>query len=44
MALMFVISGVLTPLVPLIGMSFRAVRHVEDILPDHDAVALAQAS
>jgi len=43
MALMPVISGILTPLVPLIGMSFRAVREVEDILPDHDAVVVPLA-
>jgi MFS family permease len=35
MALMLVLAGLLTPLAPLVGMSFRALREAEAILPDH---------
>ncbi len=35
MSLMFVIAGVLGILVGLSGYAFRAVRDIEDILPDH---------
>jgi len=37
MALMFVISGILSAVVGLVGYSVRVVRNAEDILPDHDA-------
>ena len=40
MALMFVISGILSSLTGLIGYSVRVVRDAEDILPDHDAQAV----
>ncbi len=41
MALMFVIAGLLGFLVALAGYLMPIVRHVEDILPDHDAIPLA---
>jgi DHA3 family macrolide efflux protein-like MFS transporter len=44
MALMFVITGVLGALVGLAGYAFQAVRDAEDILPDHEAVAVAEAA
>jgi MFS family permease len=44
MALMFVITGILGTLVGLGGYAFPAVRNAEDILPDHDAVAEAEAA
>ncbi|MFQ5875327.1 MAG: MFS transporter [Dehalococcoidia bacterium] len=44
MALMFIISGVLGALVGLGGYVSRAVRDIEDILPDYDAENEAQSS
>ncbi len=41
-ALMFIVTGLLTALVGLSGYLFPAVRNAEDILPDHDA-ATAEA-
>lgn len=38
MSLMFVLTGVFGGFVGLVGYLFPAVRDVEDILPDHDAV------
>ena len=38
MALMIVFAGVLQLAIPLIGYAWRAVRDVETVLPDHDAV------
>ena len=38
MALMIVFAGVLQLLIPVVGYAWRAVRDVETILPDHDAV------
>ena len=38
MALMFVISGVLATLVGLSGYTVTVVRHIETIIPDHDAL------
>lgn len=43
MGLMFVISGLLSALIGLSGYAFRAVRDVENILPDHDALMPATA-
>jgi len=37
MSLMFVIAGTLGILVGVSGFAFRAVRNIEDILPDHIA-------
>ena len=36
MGLMFVAAGSLTALIGLSGYTFKAIRDVEDILPDHD--------
>jgi predicted MFS family arabinose efflux permease len=41
MSLMFVLTGVLGAVVSLVGYLFPAIRDVEDILPDHDAVAVS---
>jgi len=41
MGLMFVGSGILTVLIGLSGYAIKAVRNVEDILPDHDMVVTA---
>jgi hypothetical protein len=41
MGLMFVVVGILGALVGLGGYAFRVVRNAEDILPDHDAAAVA---
>jgi len=38
-ALMFVLTGCLGIVVSLTAFAFRAMREVEDLLPDHDAVA-----
>jgi len=38
MGLMFAFTGILGAAVGLAGYSFRAVRHAEDLLPDHAAV------
>jgi hypothetical protein len=38
MALMIVFAGVLQLSIPVVGYAWRAVRDVETILPDHDAV------
>ena len=38
MALMIVFAGVLQLSIPVWGYAWRAVRDVETILPDHDAV------
>lgn len=37
MALLFVISGILAALVGLSGYAVTAVRHIETLIPDHDA-------
>ena len=37
MALIFVVMGVLGAVTSLSGYAFKAVRNVEDIIPDHDA-------
>jgi hypothetical protein len=44
MALMFVFTGILGALVGLGAYAFRAVREVEEILPDHDAGAALSAA
>jgi DHA3 family macrolide efflux protein-like MFS transporter len=44
MGLMLVISGLLGTAVGLGGYAFRVVRDAEDILPDHDAKAVAPAA
>jgi hypothetical protein len=36
MALLIVLSGALSGLLPVVGYALRAVRDVEQILPDHD--------
>ena len=38
MSLMFVIAGALGILVGLGGFTFKVLRNVEDILPDHDEI------
>jgi len=38
MALMIICCGLLSTMIPILGYAFRAVRDVEVILPDHDAV------
>ncbi len=38
MALMIVIAGLLGGILPLLGYALRAIRNVESILPDYDAV------
>jgi DHA3 family macrolide efflux protein-like MFS transporter len=38
MALLIICCGLLSTAIPLLGYAFRAVRDVEVILPDHDAV------
>ena len=43
MALVFVIMGLLGTLPGLIGYAFDAVRNIEDIIPDHDAVPTGAA-
>jgi len=40
MALMMVLSGLLGAAVAVSGYLFPAIRDVETILPDHDAVAM----
>lgn len=39
MALVFIIMGLIGTLPGLIGYSIKAVRDIEDIIPDHDAVS-----
>ncbi len=41
MALMFVIAGITGALISLGAYLFPAIRNVEDLMPDHDAVAAA---
>lgn len=41
MSLMFVLTGVIGGFIGLVGYLFPAVRNVEDILPDHDAVPVS---
>ena len=43
MSLIFVISGLLGALVGLVGYAIPAIRNVETILPDYDAVSLKPA-
>ena len=43
MALIIVITGVLTMVVVLIAYRVSAIRNAEDILPDHDVVSVAAA-
>jgi len=43
MSLIFVISGLLGALVGLVGYAIPAIRNVETILPDYDAVSLKAA-
>ncbi len=43
MSLILVLSGLLAALAGLSGYAFRAIRDVEDILPDHDAAAAPAA-
>jgi MFS family permease len=38
MALMIVLAGILQLSIPLVGYAWRAIRDVETVLPDHDAV------
>jgi DHA3 family macrolide efflux protein-like MFS transporter len=44
MALVFVFMGLVGTLPCFVGYSFNAVRNIEDILPDHDAVQTATDS
>jgi MFS family permease len=39
MALVFIIMGLIGTLPGLMGYSFNAVRNIEDIIPDHDALS-----
>jgi hypothetical protein len=41
MSLMFVLTGVFGVFVSLVGYLFPEIRDVEDILPDHEAVAVS---
>jgi hypothetical protein len=40
MGLLIVVSGALSGLLPVAGYALRAIRDVEQILPDHDAALL----